>query len=100
MHLKSQFYTFQYWKRATSDLIWWRNYVVAPFSEEFTFRACLIPLLLGPFTWRGTVLVSPLFFGVAHLHHMIERVRSGIDVQTAVVVSLFQVLTKLILVSL
>ena len=24
------------------------------------------------------VLISPLFFGVAHLHHMIERIRKGI----------------------
>ena len=80
----------QYWRRALSDLIFWRNYVVAPISEEVTFRACLVPILLGPFTRRGTVLVSPLFFGVAHLHHLVERLRSGIDARTAVVVSLFQ----------
>ena len=51
-----------------------RNYVVAPFSEEFVFRACLLPLLLpalGP-TW--TMVLCPLFFGVAHLHHIVEWV--------------------------
>ena len=31
------------------DWIWWRNHVVAPFSEEFTFRACMVPVLLGEF---------------------------------------------------
>lgn len=29
------------------DWIWWRNHVVAPFSEEFTFRACMVPVLIG-----------------------------------------------------
>ena len=28
----------EYWRQCFSDLIWWRNHVVAPFTEEFTFR--------------------------------------------------------------
>lgn len=49
-----------------------RNYVVAPFSEEFVFRACLMPLLLPALGTTWTVLLCPLFFGVAHLHHVVE----------------------------
>merc|ERR1712156_947395 len=29
-----------------SDWIFWRNRIVAPFTEEFTFRACMLPILL------------------------------------------------------
>jgi prenyl protein peptidase len=49
-----------------------RNYVVAPFSEEFVFRACLMPFLLPALGPPQTVLLCPLFFGVAHLHHILE----------------------------
>lgn len=49
-----------------------RNYVVAPFSEEFVFRACLVPLLLPSLGLLWTVLLCPLFFGLAHLHHIVE----------------------------
>lgn len=45
---------------------------MCPLTEEFVFRSCMIPLVypcLGP---TYTCLVVPLFFGVAHLHHIIE----------------------------
>ena len=51
-----------------------RNLVVAPASEEFAFRACMCPLLVyaGAASPLTTVLVTPLFFGVAHAHHFVE----------------------------
>jgi len=78
------------WKQNLQDWIWWRNHIVAPFSEEFTFRACMVPILLGYYTPSQAVLISPLFFGVAHLHHMIERIRKGQGVMLSFLVSLFQ----------
>ena len=30
-----------YWSKCFSDWIWWRNHVVAPFTEEFAFRWAL-----------------------------------------------------------
>ena len=39
-----------YWRQCITNWIWWRNHVVAPFSEEFTFRACMVPVLLGYYT--------------------------------------------------
>jgi len=39
-----------YWRRSIRDWKWWRNHVVAPFSEEFTFRACMLPMLLRHYT--------------------------------------------------
>lgn len=52
-----------------------RNLVVGPVSEELVFRACMIPLLLEAGVGVGrAVALSPLFFGVAHLHHLRRRV--------------------------
>jgi prenyl protein peptidase len=61
-------------------LVKWRNYVVAPATEEFAFRACVAPLLLvsGAATLRAAVFASPLLFGLAHVHHFAElRRRTG-----------------------
>ena len=61
-------------------LVKWRNYVVAPATEEFAFRACVAPssLVTGAATLRGAVFASPLLFGLAHIHHFAElRRRSG-----------------------
>jgi len=78
------------WRQACTDWICWRNYVVAPFSEEFTFRACMLPVLLGWYTGLRAILVSPLFFGVAHFHHMVERIRKGQGVGASFLLSVFQ----------
>lgn len=54
-----------------------RNYIVAPFCEEFVFRACMVPLLLPHLGVFWTILLCPLFFGVAHLHHFFEWLWNG-----------------------
>lgn len=79
-----------YLRRSIRDWKWWRNHVVAPFSEEFTFRACMLPVLLGYYTPTQAIVVSPLFFGVAHFHHMVERIRKGEDVTNSFLISMFQ----------
>ncbi|XP_055697786.1 CAAX prenyl protease 2 [Phlebotomus papatasi] len=79
-----------YWLSSFSDILWLRNHVVAPLSEEFTFRACMLPLLLQSFTPTVAIFLVPLFFAVAHFHHIIERLRNGMDVKTAVTISCFQ----------
>lgn len=50
-----------------------RNLLIAPLCEEFVFRACMITLLReeGAGTIQA-VLLAPLFFGAAHLHHLYE----------------------------
>ncbi|XP_055322310.1 CAAX prenyl protease 2 [Sitodiplosis mosellana] len=79
-----------YWVDSFKNILWIRNHIVAPLSEEFTFRACMMPLLLQSYRPTTAVLLMPLFFGVAHLHHNIERVRSGMEWKTALIVSTFQ----------
>lgn len=76
-----------YWLECIQNILWIRNHIVAPLSEEFTFRACMMPLLLQSFSPLTAIFLTPLFFGVAHLHHNIERVRLGMDVKTAIIIS-------------
>ncbi|CAH0550653.1 unnamed protein product [Brassicogethes aeneus] len=89
----SKVYTEQnYWMSNLTNLIWLRNHVVAPLSEEFTYRSCMLPLLLQSFSSTAAVILSPLLFGVAHFHHLQERLKYGTDFKTAIQISCFQFL--------
>lgn len=59
-------------KRNFSDLVFWRNVLVGPFTEEFVFRSCMLPLLVANLDYKYCIFITPLFFGLAHLHHMLE----------------------------
>lgn len=56
----------------STDLTFWRNYAVSPFTEEFVFRSCMLPLLVNQLGFTKSILIVPLFFGLAHLHHIVE----------------------------
>ncbi|XP_077285669.1 ras converting CAAX endopeptidase Sras [Arctopsyche grandis] len=66
-----------YWWNNFNDLIWVRNHIVAPLSEEFTYRACMMPILLQCLSPVTAIIICPFFFGIAHFHHMIEKLRNG-----------------------
>ena len=71
--------------------IFLRNCLIAPLAEEVVFRSCMIPLLLPHLGPNWTALIVPLFFGIAHVHHMMEHIRSGsMTVRQAVLVALGQ----------
>ncbi|RUS71545.1 hypothetical protein EGW08_020685 [Elysia chlorotica] len=67
----------KYWTNSIKNYVWLRNHVVAPLSEELIFRACMLPLLLPSLGVTWSIVLCPLFFGVAHFHHMIEKVVQG-----------------------
>eukprot|EP00118_Oscarella_pearsei_P009966 m.58936 g.58936 ORF g.58936 m.58936 type:complete len:284 (+) comp34846_c0_seq8:25-876(+) len=67
------------------SFVWWRNFVIAPLSEEFVFRACMLPLLLPHLGSVWSVLICPLFFGVAHLHHVREQLIQRRDLPASTV---------------
>eukprot|EP00879_Flechtneria_rotunda_P020659 GHRR01021738.1.p1 GENE.GHRR01021738.1~~GHRR01021738.1.p1 ORF type:complete len:263 (+),score=46.33 GHRR01021738.1:695-1483(+) len=47
-----------------------RDCVVAPISEEWCFRSCMVPLLWLQGVKPSTIIATvPLFFGLGHLHH-------------------------------
>ncbi|KAI6147286.1 CAAX protease self-immunity-domain-containing protein [Pisolithus tinctorius] len=50
-----------------------RNYVVAPITEEVVFRACVLSAYhLANASKARMILLSPLAFGAAHIHHAWE----------------------------
>ncbi|KAL8641886.1 MAG: hypothetical protein Q9228_001360 [Teloschistes exilis] len=58
-----------------SSWIGWRNYVAGPVSEEILFRSLLVPLhFLTPMSPNRVILLTPLYFGIAHVHHFYEFV--------------------------
>ncbi|KTW29010.1 CAAX prenyl protease [Pneumocystis jirovecii RU7] len=76
--------------RNTRRWIRWRNYVVGPFTEEFVFRSCMIPLLRQMST-SNTIIVASLLFGIAHIHHFYEYSRSYPGyIKTGLLTYLFQ----------
>lgn len=63
------------WRRRPhgSRLQFVRNIVVGPATEELVFRACMIATLAaGGASRAACILVPPLFFGAAHVHHARE----------------------------
>ncbi|QIX02050.1 hypothetical protein AMS68_007567 [Peltaster fructicola] len=57
--------------------IGYRNLVIAPLSEEVVFRALTIPLyLIARVDATKIVFVSPLIFGLAHVHHLVDFLKS------------------------
>ena len=83
-------------------MIFLRNLVAAPITEELVFRGLLVPLLTiayssilsdtgehmySPFS---VMIRCPLWFAVAHVHHLIERLRSGDKVSFVLVGTVLQ----------
>ncbi|OBZ91763.1 CAAX prenyl protease 2 [Choanephora cucurbitarum] len=57
-------------KAIWTSLIGQRNYCVGPLTEEFVFRACMIAVLFhAGMNSSQLIFISPLYFGVAHVHH-------------------------------
>ncbi|KAI2630607.1 hypothetical protein GGR54DRAFT_161725 [Hypoxylon sp. NC1633] len=56
-----------------SEWTTWRNIVAGPLTEEMLFRSASVPLMLAAQTpVTTTIFLSPLVFGLAHLHHFYE----------------------------
>ncbi|XP_037963093.2 CAAX prenyl protease 2 [Plutella xylostella] len=79
-----------YWLSSWKDWVWVRNHFMAPLSEEWVFRACMMPLLLQCLEPITAVFVGPLLFGIAHFHHMYEQMKAGFDFKMALMISSFQ----------
>lgn len=56
-----------------SSWIGYRNYVVGPVSEEIIWRGMIIPLhILAHVSGKKIIFLTPLYFGIAHVHHLYE----------------------------
>ncbi|GBB86271.1 hypothetical protein RclHR1_01270017 [Rhizophagus clarus] len=77
------------------SLIGFRNLIFAPMTEEFVFRCCMVPLLaLANFSHAQIIFLSPLVFGIAHVHHAwetyVSRGRTVEAAKVAILISGFQ----------
>ncbi|KER24957.1 hypothetical protein T265_07518 [Opisthorchis viverrini] len=81
-----------FWETRFFHLVGVRNLLVAPLAEELIFRACIIFHLqrLYP-SCHELCIISPLFFSIAHFHHIYERVYDGESLWKAFLSALFQV---------
>ena len=64
------------WQQTVATLTSWmgyRNYIAGPVTEEVIFRSVLIPLhLMAKVSTSNMIFVTPLYFGIAHVHHLYE----------------------------
>ncbi|MED6239585.1 hypothetical protein ATANTOWER_008251, partial [Ataeniobius toweri] len=67
----------QTWRLCVQDSEWLRNQVVAPVTEELVFRGAMLPMLVPCTGPTAVIFIAPLFFGVAHFHHIIEELHLG-----------------------
>jgi prenyl protein peptidase len=78
-------------KSGTKDIYGVRNYLVGPLTEELVFRACILAIHLASHVSRFTLIyVTPLYFGIAHLHHAYENYIHDMNPQVVIFTALFQ----------
>ncbi|KAF2118717.1 hypothetical protein BDV96DRAFT_361750 [Lophiotrema nucula] len=80
-------------REALSSWIGYRNFVVGPVSEELIWRALIIPLhILAKFSGKQIIFLTPLYFGIAHVHHLYEfrLTHPQTPIMVAIFRSLFQ----------
>lgn len=67
---------FRGWDQTVATLSSWsgyRNYIAGPLTEEVIFRSVIIPLhLIAGISASSIVFLTPLYFGIAHVHHLYE----------------------------
>jgi len=87
-------------------MVVFRNILFAPITEEIVFRSLMMPLLFSYYsklyvdhstnnghinTLHLSVMITcPLYFGIAHVHHLIESIRSGNSIIRSIIVSFIQ----------
>ncbi|KXX75221.1 putative CAAX prenyl protease 2 [Madurella mycetomatis] len=80
-------------KEVWSEWTTWRNIVAGPITEEILFRSASVPLmLLAQAPIKEIIFLSPIIFGLAHVHHFYEFRLSHpqVSVSAAVLRSVFQ----------
>jgi prenyl protein peptidase len=80
-----------------SKIALFRNFIFATITEELVFRALMIPVLYKSLVLESNyssfhiILICPIFFGLAHIHHCIEEIRNGTKISTAAIKTLIQI---------
>ncbi|VDM08584.1 unnamed protein product [Wuchereria bancrofti] len=64
-------------KRNAGNIVWVRDVLLAPVTEEVAFRACASTLILQCLSSTVTIFVAPLPFALSHLHHIFDDMKKG-----------------------
>mmetsp|Transcript_17462 Transcript_17462/g.17218 ORF Transcript_17462/g.17218 Transcript_17462/m.17218 type:complete len:196 (+) Transcript_17462:82-669(+) len=66
----------------TENMVKFKFYISAPAVEEICYRGIILNLFLnsGDYTVTQSILISPLFFSVSHLHHIIKAMNEDSDI--------------------
>ncbi|KAJ1975483.1 CAAX prenyl protease [Dimargaris verticillata] len=76
-----------------SKLTGWRDVVLAPIFEEVVFRGLVVPLWTNAgLSETTTIFLSPIFFGLSHLHHAIDIYHTTGSMLSAILGPTFQAL--------
>jgi len=71
--------------------ITFKNLFVAPVTEETVYRACLLPLLYRFYSYDELIYITPIFFGVAHIHHLYHKIAvQKMSWKVSLLITLFQ----------
>ena len=55
------------------NVLSFRNIIFASIVEEISFRSCMIPIMLhAGFSSTAAIFLTPVFFGLAHVHHIMN----------------------------
>ncbi|KAI1784169.1 hypothetical protein LXA43DRAFT_976809 [Ganoderma leucocontextum] len=78
-----------------------RNFVVGPITEEVVFRACVLAVYhMAGVSRKKMIFLSPLAFGVAHLHHAWDTYNRYGRTASALRIATMQTLSQLVYTSL
>lgn len=66
---------------------WMLGVLQAPVTEEVAFRGCTAAVLHLCWTTSTVIFVSPVFFSLAHLHHLVDHRKRGLTLQQALLTS-------------
>lgn len=68
-----------------------RNYTVGPLTEELVFRSSILtPLFFAGIPTSSLIFLTPLFFGIAHIHHAYNNYLSGYSLSRSLLVATLQ----------
>ncbi|KAJ2706128.1 CAAX prenyl protease [Coemansia sp. IMI 203386] len=68
-----------------------RNYVVGPVTEELVFRSSVVALWVASgISSTRCIFLSPLIFGLAHIHHAASQYRDGRPLKVVMLATAFQ----------
>ncbi|CAD5222805.1 unnamed protein product [Bursaphelenchus okinawaensis] len=78
------------WLACLKDLVWLRNNVIAPITEELVFRGCAAVLIQHSLGKPCALFFSPLLFAISHYHHLRNDINHGSTVTQALLTRTFQ----------